>query len=68
MAVTVLDVRSSSSSSSSLHFPSPDSNLLYVEDSIEVDARDVRANAQAGMAEAVFFSFSNLHQVRIVDY
>ena len=46
-----------------LRFPAASASLLYVEDAVAVDAADVKANAQAGMAEAVFFSFTNLHQV-----
>ena len=68
MAVSVVDVRRgfvrSSLPEGVLRFPSADSSLLYVEDAVAVDAADVKANAQAGMAEAVFFSFTNLHQVR----
>ena len=67
MAVSVVDVRrgfvSGSLPEGVLRFPSAGSSLLYVEDAVAVDAADVRANAQAGMAEAVFFSFTNLHQV-----
>ena len=67
MAVSVVDVRrgfvSGSLPEGVLRFPSAGSSLLYVEDGVAVDAADVRANAQAGMAEAVFFSFTNLHQV-----
>ena len=68
MAVSVVDVRRgfvrSSLPSGVLRFPAASASLLYVEDAVAVDAADVKANAQAGMAEAVFFSFTNLHQVR----
>ena len=67
MAVSVVDVRRgfvrSSLPSGVLRFPAASASLLYVEDAVAVDAADVKANAQAGMAEAVFFSFTNLHQV-----
>ena len=67
MAVSVVDVRRGFASrnlpSGVLRFPSAGSSLLYVEDAIEIDAADVKANAQAGMAEVVFFSFTNLHQL-----
>ena len=67
MAVSVVDVRrgfaSRSLPSGVLRFPSAGSSLLYVEDAVEIDAADVKANAQAGMAEVVFFSFTNLHQL-----
>ena len=68
MAVSVVDVRRgfvrSSLPSGVLRFPAASASLLYVEDAVAVDAADVKANAQAGMAEAVFFSFTNLQQVR----
>ena len=71
MAVSVVDVRRgfvrSSLPSGVLRFPAASASLLYVEDAVAVDAADVKANAQAGMAEAVFFSFTNLHQVRATE-
>ncbi len=62
MAVTAVDARARPNGV--LQFPSPSANLLFVEDSIEVDAADVVANAHKGLTEAVFFSFNNLHKVR----
>lgn len=41
----------------------PSSPLLYVDDSISVSPNDLRDNTQSSLAEAVFFSYSNLHQI-----
>ena len=45
-------------------FPARGSNLLYVDDSIQLSERDARAHSQGGgLAEAVFFSYGNLHEI-----
>jgi hypothetical protein len=41
----------------------PSKRLLYVDDAVEIDKKDVDANGREGLAEAVFFSFSTLHEI-----
>ena len=41
----------------------PSKRLLYVDDSVEIDKNDVDAYGQEGLAEAVFFSYSTLHEI-----
>lgn len=47
---------------SNLSFPS-EGNLLYVDDSVSISTEDIEANSQSDFTEAVFFSFTNLHQI-----
>ena len=60
MAVSAVDVRGPVES---VVFPSAESNLLYVDDSVAVNGRDVADNSQSGLTDAVFFSYANLHQI-----
>ena len=41
----------------------PSKRLLYVDDAIELYKNDVEAYGQEGMAEAVFFSYTTLHEI-----
>ena len=41
----------------------PNKRLLFVDDSIELSKEDLAANSQGGFAEAVFFSYSSLHEI-----
>ena len=41
----------------------PNKKLLFVDDSIELSKEDLADNSQGGLAEAVFFSYSNLHEI-----
>lgn len=48
-------------SSEKVTFPSK--RLLYVDDAIELYKNDVEAYGQEGLAEAVFFSYTTLHEI-----
>ena len=67
MSISVLDVNSRYSDQSDLvTFPAESSTpLLYVEDKIQISRQDLAANAhaQGHLAEVVFFSFGNLHEL-----
>ena len=41
----------------------PNKRLLFVDDSIELSKEDLADNAKDGLAEAVFFSYSSLHEI-----
>ena len=41
----------------------PNKRLLFVDDSIELSKKDLADNSQDGLAEAVFFSYSSLHEI-----
>lgn len=69
MAVSVVDVTNRGQSTEgrnrrkSLTFPSRNSNLLYVDDSVQISFGDAQNHAQGGLSEVVFFSFNNLHEI-----
>ena len=41
----------------------PSKRLLYVDDAVELFKSDVDAHGQEGLAEAVFFSYTTLHEI-----
>jgi len=41
----------------------PNKRLLFVDDSIELSKKDLADNSKEGLAEAVFFSYSSLHEI-----
>eukprot|EP00095_Tigriopus_kingsejongensis_P000874 maker-scaffold389_size186684-snap-gene-0.27 protein:Tk00874 transcript:maker-scaffold389_size186684-snap-gene-0.27-mRNA-1 annotation:"conserved hypothetical protein" len=69
LSVSVVDVTNrvqfpdKSSSVSALAFPVRGSNLLYVDDSVQISLRDAQIHAQGGLTEVVYLSFSNLHEI-----
>ncbi|XP_059096378.1 latrophilin Cirl-like [Tigriopus californicus] len=69
MAVSVVDVTNRGQFTEernrrkSLTFPARTSNLLYVDDSVQISFGDVQNHAQGGLSEVVFFSFNNLHEI-----
>lgn len=41
----------------------PNKRLLFVDDSIELSKEDLALNSKDGLSEAVFFSYSSLHEI-----
>lgn len=41
----------------------PDRPLLYVDDAVDLSSEDAEAHGKEGVAEAVFFSFTTLHEI-----
>lgn len=66
MAVTVTDVSPMATrhTAPSVSFPPPTSgNLLYVDDAITIHETDIITNAKGDLTEAVFFSYSTVHDI-----
>ena len=69
MSISVLKTNTFFPNDRMISFPQDNSvnpgagSLLYVDDSIQLSTADLEANAQSGLAEVVFFSYTSLHQI-----
>lgn len=61
MAISVVDAIAGKYTDIPVEFPGKP--LLYVDDSVRLSRADLASNAQAGLAEAIFFSYGTLHEI-----
>jgi len=61
MSVSNIEVDFEASTSEHIRFPARP--LLYVDDAIEISRKDAEAHGKEGIADAVFFSFTTLHEI-----
>jgi hypothetical protein len=60
MCVSVVSV---DSALDRVSFPGLNSDLLYVEDGVDVSWAEARARASSNVVKAVFFTYANMHEI-----